>query len=341
MKLTEATQQLITRQSLSETESYGLFNRIMTGAEDPVQIAAFLGSLATKGETVQELFGAVQALREQTVRFHAPKGAIDTCGTGGDGHATYNISTAVSFVLAGCGVPVAKHGNRAITSSSGSSDVLSALGVRIDASTLTMESALQEAHVAFMMAPLYYPAMRHVAEIRKKLGFRTIFNLLGPLANPAHADYQLVGVFDPRWLDPFAVVLQKLGVKRAWVVYGKDGLDEITTTDSTEVAELSADGNIRHFTINPEDVGLPRATMEQLKGSDPQANAHALRELLEGKPSAYRDIVLFNAAAGLLIAGQTDTLEAGVTVAGQSIDEGRAKHALHKLIEITDQDTAP
>jgi len=340
MNLTQATRQILTRQSLHEEQSQAIFTNIMTGEQDPIQIAAFLTALAAKGESVNELLGAVKVLREQVNPFHAPEGCIDTCGTGGDGASTYNISTAVSFVLAGCGVPVAKHGNRAVTSASGSSDVLAALGANIDAPAGTMQTALEEAKVAFMLAPLYYPAMRHVAEIRKTLGFRTIFNLIGPLANPAHASYQLVGVYDARWLDPFAVCLQKLGVKRAWIVHGNDGLDELTTTDSSEVTELSEDGSIRHFTVTPEDADLPRADADALRGSDPQANAHALKALLEGKPSAYRDITLLNAAAGLIVAGKVTTLKDGAQMAAKAIDEGGAKQALDQFITITTREGA-
>jgi anthranilate phosphoribosyltransferase len=270
------------------------------------------------------------------VRVEAPAGAIDTCGTGGDASGTWNISTAVSFVVAGAGVPVAKHGNRAASSKSGAADVLQALGVNLDADMALVEKAMREAHVGFMLAPRHHGAMRHVGPVRVELGTRTIFNLMGPLSNPAGTKRQLIGVFARAWIEPLARVLGKLGTTRAWVVHGSDGLDEMTTTGASHVAEIR-NGEIRVFDVEPEEAGLKRANPAALKGGDAATNADALRGLLDGAPGAYRDIVLLNAAAALVVADKATDLKQGVALAAESIASGKAKAALAALVAITNE----
>jgi anthranilate phosphoribosyltransferase len=320
--------------SLTEAEAYTVFNAMMDGDVTPAQMGAFLMALRVRGETVPEITGGARVMREKAVRVNAPVDAIDTCGTGGDGSGSYNVSTAVALVVAALGVPVAKHGNRALSSKSGSAEVLQQLGVNVDVEPAVTERCLNHAGIAFMMAPRHHTAMRHVGPVRLELGTRTIFNLLGPLSNPAGATRQLLGVFDARWVVPMAEVLRNLGSTHVWVVHGEDGLDEITTTGSTRVAELR-DGKVREFTLTPEDAGLPRATVSDLKGADPAHNAAALREVLDGKPGAYRDIVLINAAAALLVADKTSDLRAGVALAAAAVDSGAAKATLDKLVSLS------
>jgi len=267
-------------------------------------------------------------------RIEAPAGAIDTCGTGGDAAGTWNISTGAALVVAACGVPVAKHGNRGLSSKSGAADVLGALGVNIDADMALIKQALWEANICFMMAPRHHSAMRHVGPTRVELGTRTIFNLMGPLSNPAGAKRQLTGVFSRAWIGPMAEVLGKLGSERAWVVHGSDGIDELTTTGPSSVAEWK-DGKVTSFEVTPEEAGLPRATAADLKGGDPATNALAVNALLDGHPGAYRDVVLYNSAAALLIAGKAATLRAGVQLAAEAIDSGKARATLAKLVAIT------
>jgi anthranilate phosphoribosyltransferase len=274
------------------------------------------------------------AMRERMVRVKAPADAIDTCGTGGDASGTYNVSTAAALVVAACGVPVAKHGNRALSSRAGSADVLAALGVDTDAEVAHVEQAIAEAGIGFMMAPRHHGAMRHVAGARIELGTRTIFNLLGPLANPASARRQLMGVFARDWVEPLAHVLGRLGSERAWVVHGADGLDEISTTGPSQVAELR-DGKVRCFEVTPEQAGLPTAKLEDLRGADAETNAQAIRALLTGATGPFRDIVLLNAAAALIVAGRADDLRAGVAQAADAIDCGAADAVLGRLVAIT------
>lgn len=321
-------------ETLAEDDAVQAFDVIMSGEATPSQIGAFLMAMRLRGETVDEITGAARIMRSKALRIDAPPGAIDVCGTGGDTSGTYNISTAVSFVLAAAGVPVAKHGNRAVSSKSGAADVLTALGVDIDADISLVRRALWEANVCFLMATRHHSAMRHVGPTRVELGTRTIFNLLGPLANPAEAKRQLLGVFAPEWVEPLATVLGKLGTDRAWVVHGLDGLDEITTTGPTRVAAL-ASGQVRTFEITPEDAGLPTARPEQLKGGDAEANAKALRDLLAGAKGPYRDIVLMNAAAALIVAEKANDLRAGAEMAAEMIDSGAAARVLDRLVEIT------
>ncbi len=320
--------------SLTQDEAYEVFAAMMDGDVTPAQIGAFLMALRVRGETVDEITGGARVMRERALRVAAPDGAIDTCGTGGDGSGSYNISTAVALVVASLGVPVAKHGNRALSSKSGSAEVLQALGVNIDLEAAVIERCLADAGITFMMAPRHHTATRHVAPVRVELGTRTIFNLLGPLSNPAGAPHQLLGVFDGRWVRPMAEVLRNLGATRVWVVHGEDGLDEITTTGATRVAELK-DGVIREFTVTPEDAGLNRAAVADLKGGDPAHNAAALRALLDGKKGAYRDIVLLNAAAALIVAGKAEDLRQGVTLAAEALDSGAAKATLDRLVKVS------
>lgn len=323
-------------ESLSEAEAEAVFAEIMSGEATPAQIGGLLMALRVRGETVAEITGAARIMRAKSLAVAAPADAIDTCGTGGDGSGTYNISTAAAFVVAGCGVPVAKHGNRALSSKSGSADVLAALGVNLDADLALVQESLATNHIGFLMAPRHHSAMRHVAGPRVELGTRTLFNLLGPLANPANTRFQVIGVFAERWVEPLAEVLGRLGSERAWVVHGSDGLDELTTTGPSTVAELR-DGRVHRFTVTPEQAGLPRADAEALKGGDAAANAQALRALLDGAPGAYRDIVVLNAAAALVVAGRAGDLAAAARLAEHSIDSGAAAASLDRLIAITNR----
>ncbi|MEX2201735.1 MAG: anthranilate phosphoribosyltransferase [Dongiaceae bacterium] len=323
-----------TGRPLTAVEAEQAFDIMMSGNATPAQIGGFLMALRVRGETVEEITGAVRAMRAKMTRIHAPEGAIDTCGTGGDASGTWNISTGAALVVAACGVPVAKHGNRALSSRTGAADVLAALGVNIDAEMPLVERALREAGICFMMAPRHHSAMRHVGPTRVELGTRTMFNLMGPLSNPAGTKRQLIGVFAEQWLEPLAHVLAELGTERAWLVHGSDGIDEITTTGLTHVAELSG-GQVRRFDVTPEEAGLPRALPADLKGGDAEANAGAIRALLGGQHGPYRDIVLLNAAAALLVAGKVPNLKAGVRDAAKAIDGGGAKRALERLVAVS------
>jgi len=323
-------------QTLSEPDAEAVFDIIMSGDATPAQIGGLLMALRVRGETVEEITGAARIMRAKALKIEAPEGAVDIVGTGGDEAGTYNISTAASFVVAACGVPVAKHGNRAVSSKSGASDVLSALGVNIDADFALVHETLWENKVGFLMAPRHHNAMRHVAGARGELGTRTIFNLLGPLANPAGARRQVMGVFAERWVEPLAHVLGRLGADHAWVVHGSDGLDELTTTGPSRVAELKG-GTVRVFDVTPEEVGLARATPDQLKGGDAQVNAQALRALLGGAPGAYRDIVVLNSAAALVVAGRAATLVEAAGLAARAIDQGAALATLDRMVEITNR----
>ena len=296
----------------------------MEGQADPIEIGAFLLALSAVGESPEALAVGARAMRARMTRINAPAHAIDTCGTGGDARGTWNISTAAALVAAGAGAVVAKHGNKAASSKSGSAEVLEALGVNLFATPDQLESSLDKAKVAFLFAQAHHGAVRHVGPARKTLGVRTIFNLLGPLSNPAGARRQLLGVFDRKWLVPMAEALKSLGAEAAMIVHGGDGLDEITTTDVTYVAELKPDGEIVEYTLSPEDAGLLRADLEDLKGGDPQENADAIRALLAGETGPYRDIVLLNAAAALKLAGLASDLKSGVALAAKSIDDGAA-----------------
>ena len=323
-------------EALSEDEAAAAFDIIMSGDATPAQIGGFVMALRVRGETVAEIAGAARVMRAKAAMIEAPPGAIDTCGTGGDASGTWNISTAAALVAAAAGVPVAKHGNRALSSRSGSADVLAALGVKIDADMDLVRRSLWECNIGFLMAPRHHSAMRHVAGARVELGTRTIFNLLGPLANPAGARRQLVGVFAERWVSPVAEVLGRLGSERAWVVHGSDGLDELTTTGPSTVAEWRS-GALRHFQVTPEAAGLARANPVDLRGGDAATNAAALAYLLEGQPGAYRDIVLLNAGAALVIAEKVKRLPDGVALAASVIDDGSARRTLERLVAITNE----
>jgi anthranilate phosphoribosyltransferase len=315
------------------------FDAMMSGNATPSQMGGFLMALRVRGETVEEITGAVRAMRAKMTPVEAPLGAIDTCGTGGDGVGTWNISTAASFVVAACGVPVAKHGNRGLSSKSGAADVLTALGVNVEADMALVKQALWEANICFMMAPRHHSAMRHVGPTRVELGTRTIFNLMGPLSNPAGAKRQLAGAFSRAWIVPMAEVLSRLGSEQAWVVHGSDGIDELTTTGPSYVAELKG-GKVTTYEINPEDAGLKRAGASDLRGGDPATNALALTALLDGHLGPYRDIVLLNSAATLIVAGKVLTLREGVEMAAEAIDSGAARAKLAKLIAITNSKVA-
>jgi anthranilate phosphoribosyltransferase len=320
--------------SLSQEEAAEAFDLVMSGAATQAQIGALVIGLRVRGETVDEIAGAARAMRAKVLTVRAPEGAIDTCGTGGDGKGTFNISTCAAFVVAGAGVPVAKHGNRAISSRSGSADVLKELGVNIEASTETISRCIAECGLGFMFAPAHHAAMRHVAQVRSELGTRTIFNLLGPLANPAGAKYQVVGVFGKEWVEPIAQVLALLGTIRAWVVHGSDGLDELTTTGISDVAVVDA-GQVSTFRISPRNAGLPDARPEDLTGGNAVENAAHIRAVLGGLKGPLRDIVLLNAAAALLVAGKANTLREGVALASESIDSGKALAVLEALVPLS------
>jgi anthranilate phosphoribosyltransferase len=318
---------------LSESEAEAAFDIIMSGKATASQIGAFLMALRVRGETVEEITAAARIMRAKALALDAPPGAIDTCGTGGDASGSFNISTASALVVAGCGVPVAKHGNRALSSKSGSADVLSALGVNIDADLGIVRQCLWEIGIGFLMAPRHHSATRHVAPTRVELGTRTIFNLLGPLSSPAGARRQLVGVFAPEWVRPMAEVLGRLGAERAWVVHG-DGLDELTTAGTTTVAAFEA-GKVETFEIAPEDIRLKRARLEDLQGGEPQHNALLMRDLLGGGGGALRDIVLLNSGAALVVAGRAASLADGVELAARSLDTGAARRVLEQLVART------
>jgi len=320
--------------SLTEAEAETAFDIIMSGDATPAQIGALLMGLRVRGETVDEITGAVKVMRAKALAVSAPPNAIDIVGTGGDGSGTYNISTAASLVVAACGVPVAKHGNRALSSKSGAADVLAALGVNLDADLSLIEKAIAEAGIGFMMAPRHHSAMRHVAGARVELGTRTLFNLVGPLSNPAGVRRQFTGAFAREWIEPMARVLGNLGCERTWVVHGADGLDELTTTGPTYVAELK-DGAVTTFEVTPGDAGLPEAKPEDLKGGDAETNAAALRAVLDGEAGPYRDVVLLNAAASLMVADRAATLGEGTAMAAMAIDDGSARKTLAKLVAIT------
>jgi anthranilate phosphoribosyltransferase len=309
---------------------------MMSGDATPSQMGGLLVGMRVRGETVAEITGGAMTMRAKALMIDAPDGALDTCGTGGDFSGTYNISTGTSLVLAGIGIPVAKHGNRALSSKAGAADVLAALGVNIEADMSLVRKALWQAGICFLMAPRHHGAMRHVGPVRAEMAMRTIFNLLGPLSNPAGAKRQLVGVFSKDWVEPLAHVLGKLGTERAWVVHGSDGIDEITTTGPTHVAQIDG-GKVTTFEVTPGDAGLATAWPEDLKGGDAKTNAAAITALLDGASGPYRDIVLLNAAAALIIAGKAGDLKNGAGLAAEAIDNGKARAALAALVAITNE----
>lgn len=320
--------------TLSASETQDALDLLMSGVATPVQMGAFLMALRVRGETVPEITGAAAFLRSRMTPAEAPPQAIDIVGTGGDSHGTYNVSTAAAIVAAGAGACVAKHGNRSVSSLSGASDVLQALGVKIDIGPIEVARAIHTANVGFLWAPMHHPAMKLWAPVRADLGIRSIFNLLGPLCNPASVKRQVLGVYSRKWLEPMAEALKNLGSVHAWVVHGADGMDELTTTGPSTVAEL-VDGNIHVFEVTPEDAGLPLASLAELKGGDAAVNAAKLRALLHGETGPYRDIVLFNTAAALIVAGKAKSLEHGVALAASAIDSGAAARALDALVAVT------
>ncbi|MDT8399493.1 MAG: anthranilate phosphoribosyltransferase [Pseudomonadales bacterium] len=320
--------------TLSFEEARAAFEIIMSGHATPAQIAAFLMALRLRGESVDEISAAATVIRGRALAVKAPADAMDIVGTGGDGSGTLNISTATAFVVAACGVPVAKHGNRALSSKSGAADVLTALGINIDADFMLLEQAIAEANIGFMMAPRHHESFKYVGPVRVELGIRTIFNILGPLCNPAAVRRYLLGVFAQAYVRPMAEVLARLGCDRAWVVHGADGLDELSTTGSNVVCEVK-DGIVTEFQVSPADAGIPGASLAELKGGDGSYNAQRLQSLLQGQCDAYRDIVLLNAAAALVVAERVSDLKAGVAMAARAIDTGRALAALECLKTIS------
>lgn len=326
-----ALDKIANRRDLTGEEMRSLMSAIMEGAATPSQIGAFLMGMRVKGETVVEIAAAVSIMREKMVPVTAPPDAIDIVGTGGDGAGTLNISTASALVVASARVPVAKHGNRALSSRSGAAEALSALGVKIDLTPEAVSRCIEEAGIGFMFAPAHHPAMKHVGPARSELGTRTMFNLLGPQSNPAGVRRYLLGVYDEEWVEPVAAALLANRAVKAWVVHGSDGLDEITTTGPTHVAQIEA-GSLTTFTVSPEDAGLGRASLEALRGGDPAHNAKALRAVLAGERGAYRDVVLMNSAAAFVVADRAADLAEGVALAARQIDSGAALSTLDRLI---------
>jgi anthranilate phosphoribosyltransferase len=317
--------------SLTREEAASAFDRMMSGEATPSQMGALLMGLRVRGETVDEITGAVTTMRAKMLGVQAPPDAIDVVGTGGDASGSFNISTCAAFIVAGAGVPVAKHGNRAASGKCGSADVLEALGVRIDAPPSVVQKALDETGWTFLFAPRFHASTRHAVGPRKELGVRTVFNLLGPLTNPARPAAQVVGVPRPELTDFVARCLGRIGTTRAWVVHG-NGLDELTLAGATTVTELDG-GRVRTFTVRPADAGLEEASVDALRGGDPQANAAIVHEVLAGTPGPRRDVVLLNAAAGLVVAGRARDLRDGVRQAAAAIDDGRARARLERLRE--------
>lgn len=325
--------------SLSREEASHAFDRMMSGEATPSQMGGLLMALRVRGETVDEITGAVSAMRAKMLKVEAPANAVDVVGTGGDASGSYNISTCAAFIVAGAGIPVAKHGNRALSSRSGAADVLASLGVKIDLTPADVGRCIREAGIGFMFAPAHHPAMKNVGPTRVELGTRTIFNLLGPLSNPANVKRQLVGVFSRQWIEPLAQVLKNLGSDSVWVVHGSDGLDEITTSGPTFVAALH-EGKIRTFDINPEDVGITATPAEALRGGDADANAAALKAVLDNRDGAYRDVATMNAGAALVVAGAAKDFKEGVALARKSLDTGAARAKLDRLVAVSNACTS-
>ncbi|MBF0435205.1 MAG: anthranilate phosphoribosyltransferase [Magnetococcales bacterium] len=336
MEIRLAIARLLERQDLTQGEARQVMDQIMSGAATPAQIAGYVIALRMKGETVAELTGSAEAMRDKALKIHAPiEPLIDTCGTGGDGRGTFNISTTVAFVVAACGVTVAKHGNRAVSSQCGSADLLKALGVRIEVTEAVLQRCLHEVGMGFLFAPSHHGAMKHAAEPRRDLAVRTLFNLLGPLTNPAQASCQLLGVFAGCWTEPMAQVLGRLGSRRALVVHGHDGLDELSTTGPTRISELKADGQVITREVVPEEWGMRRSALEELRGGDVAVNAAITRSILEGQVGPKRDIVLVNAGAALYVAGVVSDIATGIARAAEAIDSGAARETWHQLAAVS------
>ena len=324
-------QSVVFGNNLSEQEMMDAMTQVMNGKVSDIQLAAFLTALQVKKETVPEIVGAAKVMRDKAEKVKVKASyIIDTCGTGGDGADTFNISTAVAFVVAGAGVTVAKHGNRAVSSKSGSADVLQCLGVNINAPLRTIERCIEEVGIGFLFAPLMHKAMKHAVGVRKDLGFRTIFNLLGPLTNPANAHAQILGVFDSKWVNPLAEVLRDLGSQHAMVVHGFDGLDEITLTSETQISELK-NGTITNYSLNPKKFGYSLCSSADLKGGVPEVNAEIIRGILNGEKGSKTDIVLLNAGAAIYVGGKAETIEQGILIATKSINSGEANKKLEEL----------
>jgi anthranilate phosphoribosyltransferase len=338
-ELREIIQKVATGATLEVAEMQAALEIMMSGVATPAQMGAFLMGLRVRGETVAEITGAAKLMRAKMTPVNAPPGAVDIVGTGGDGVGTYNVSTCASLIAAGAGVPIAKHGNRSVSSISGASDVLAALGVKLEVTPATISRSIEEAGVGFMWAPMHHSALKHWAPIRGELAIRTVFNLLGPICNPAGVKRQVVGVFSAQWVEPIAHVLKNLGSEHVWVVHGHDGLDELTTTGATEVSELK-NGKVRKFEVTPADAGLPPAKLSDLKGGEAKVNAAAIRDVLAGKKGPFRDIALLNAAAALIVGGKAANLTDGVALAAHSIESGAAAKALERLIAVSNEGVA-
>ncbi len=335
MKIQDAVTRVLDGIDLTEAEMVSVMNQIMEGQAEDSALAEFLTALKEKGESVSEIVGAARVMRQKAEKLKVTSdNIVDTCGTGGDGGTTFNISTASAFVVAGAGITVAKHGNRAVSSRSGSADVLKCLGVNIEADKAVVEKCIEQVGMGFLFAPLMHGAMKHAAPVRKQLGFRTIFNLLGPLTNPANAHAQIIGVFDRKWVSPIAHVLKDLGCRHAFVVHGEDGLDEIALMDVTHVAEL-LDRKVKEYSISPEEFGLQRCSPEQVKGGSPQENAEIITAVLDGEAGPKMDIVLLNASAAICAGGKTGSIKDGLKVARESIISGAAKEKLLRLCEVS------
>ncbi|TMB74610.1 MAG: anthranilate phosphoribosyltransferase [Deltaproteobacteria bacterium] len=335
MNIREAIEKLVNRVNLSEAETIDVMNQIMTGEATPLQVASFLTALRVKGETVEEITGAARVMREKAHRVNVgSKTVLDTCGTGGDQKGTFNISTASAFVVAGAGVNVAKHGNRSVSSQSGSADVLGALGVKIDAPKERVEACIDKVGIGFLFAPLLHEAMKYAVQPRRDIGIRTVFNLLGPLTNPAMASHQLLGLYSGELVGVVAHVLKNLGSVRAMAVHGLEGLDEISLCGPTKVAELR-DGQVKEYTIEPEPLGLKKCRLEDLRGGNAEASAAIVRGVLRGDKGPARDVVLLNSGAALYVSGTAATIAEGLRLAAESIDSGKARQKLEQLIQMT------
>jgi anthranilate phosphoribosyltransferase len=335
MNIREGIERVVSRVNLSEAETIDVMNQIMTGEATPLQVAAFLTALRMKGETVEEITGAARVMREKAHRVNVgSKTVLDTCGTGGDQKGTFNISTTVAFVLAGAGVRVAKHGNRSVSSQSGSADVLGALGVKVDAPRERVEQCIGGIGIGFLFAPLLHEAMKYAVQPRRDIGIRTIFNILGPLTNPAMATHQLIGIYSGELVSMIAHVLNNLGSVRAMVVHGLEGLDEISLCGPTKVAELR-DGEVKEYAIEPEQFDLKRCRLEELHGGSPDQSAVIVRGVLDGKTGPTRDVVLLNSGAALYLSASATTIQDGIRLAAESIDSGKARRKLEQLVEMT------
>lgn len=335
MNIREAIEKLVNRISLSETETVAVMNQIMTGEASPLQVASFLTALRMKGETVEEITGAARVMREKAHRVKVgSKTVLDTCGTGGDQKGTFNISTTCAFVVAGAGINVAKHGNRSVSSQSGSADVLVALGVKVDVPKERVEACIEKIGIGFLFAPLLHEAMKYAVQPRRDIGIRTVFNLLGPLTNPAMATHQLIGLYSGDLVATIAHVLKNLGSVRAMVVHGVEGLDEISLCGPTKVAELH-NGEVTEYMMEPEQLGLKRCALEELHGGSALESAGIVRSVLQGKKGAVRDVVLLNSGAALYVSGKADTIEQGMRLAAQSVDTGKALEKLDQLVQMT------